>query len=76
MNDNPQPQGNWLTRMLSPTPTSTAGMMQNQDLYNMHVQQALAKGSQPLSRAQFLQALQTNPKIASDIQRAGMPSDY
>jgi hypothetical protein len=73
--DNMQPQGNWLTRLMSPTPTSTAGMLQNQDLYNMHVAQQLQRGQQPLTRQQFLQALQYSPQLANQIRQGGMPTD-
>lgn len=73
MNDmQPQPS-NWLDKLRrGVNPTSAAGTVGNADLYNMHVQQAIQSGGQPLTRQMFLQALQAKPEIADQIRQAGM----
>lgn len=53
-------------------PTSAAGTVGNADLYNMHVQQAMQQGGQPLSREMFLRALQAKPELADIIRQGGM----
>lgn len=51
---------NWLSRLKNMmSPTSTAGQLGNQDAYMQHVQDAISRGEQPLSRMQFLQQMQT-----------------
>lgn len=65
---NQQPT-NWLARLKNMvSPTSTAGMLGNQDAYNAHVQQALESGEQPMSRMEFLKAMQSNPQMMQQQQ--------
>lgn len=73
MNDTQQQPMNYLERLRGGiNPTSSAGAVGNADLYNMHVQQALQQGGQPLSRQMFLQALQAKPDLANIIRQGGM----
>jgi hypothetical protein len=63
---------NWLAKLREMvSPTSTAGMMGNQDLYNQHIQQSLEAGTQPMQRADFLNMLRNNPQIIQQIMGRG-----
>jgi hypothetical protein len=71
---------NWLAKLKGLiSPTSTAGTLGNQDLYNTYMQQAIENGGQPVSRMQFAQMLQQNPSLAKQLmgqaggQGGGMP---
>jgi hypothetical protein len=73
MNDMQQQPMNYLERLRSGVnPQSAMGTVGNQDLYTMHMQQALQAGGQPLSRQMFLQALQAKPELADIIRQGGM----
>lgn len=52
--------GNFLQKLRNMvSPTSTAGMLGNQDAYANYVQSAIANGQQPVSRMEFLQMMQS-----------------
>lgn len=71
MDYNQQGQGggmNYLARLQGMmSPTSTAGMMGNQDLYAKYVEKMLSMNQQPASRQDFLSLMQSNPQVITEM---------
>lgn len=60
--------GNFLAKLQGMvSPTSTAGMMGNQDLYNQYVEKMLSMNQQPASRGDFLNLMQSNPQVIQSL---------
>lgn len=67
-----QANSNWLSRLKNMvSPTSTAGMLGNQDAYAMYLQRAIEQGIPPISRMEYLKMLQDHPEMAQSLQRSG-----
>lgn len=49
------------------SPTSTAGMLGNQDLYQRYAEKMLSMNQQPASRADFLSLMQSNPQVVQQF---------
>lgn len=59
---------NYLTQLKGMmSPTSTAGMLGNQDLYQKYVEKMMSMNQQPASRADFLSLMQSNPQVITDF---------
>lgn len=60
--------GNFLAKLQGMvSPTSTAGMMGNQDLYAKYVEKMLSMNQQPAARQDFLNLMQNNPQVIREL---------
>lgn len=49
------------------SPTSTAGMLGNQDIYAKYVEKMMSMNQQPASRQDFLSLMQSNPQVITEM---------